>query len=175
MSHKSTYLTPFRRRIEQRTNYKKRLAMLKSNQPRLVVRKSNNNFLVEVVEYSPKGDKTKAFAHSNELKAMGWGKHKGNIPAAYLTGYLCGKKAKKAKIKSAILDIGLNTPVHGSRMFAGLKGAIDAGIEISADKKVFPSEDRIKGKHMGDDVEKVFQETLEKINKKFGEMNENQE
>ncbi len=171
MSHKSTYATPFRRRKEQKTNYKKRLALLKSKQLRLVARKSNNNFIAEVVEYFKTGDKARVFVHSRELKAFGWSKHAGNIPAAYLTGYLCGKKAVKDNLESAILDMGLNTPVHGSRIFAGLKGAIDAGLKVKADEKVFPSEDRIKGSHISPEVEKNFQETLENINKKFGEKN----
>ncbi|MFH1586930.1 MAG: 50S ribosomal protein L18 [Candidatus Diapherotrites archaeon] len=172
MSHKSTYATPFRRRKEQKTNYKKRLALLKSKQLRLVVRKSNNNLIAEVVEYFKAGDKTRVFVHSNELKDFGWTRHAGNIPAAYLTGYLCGKKAVKEKIESAILDMGLNTPVHGSRIFAGLKGAIDGGLKIKADEKVFPSGERIRGGHISPESEKNFQETLENINKKFGEKNE---
>ena len=41
MSRTSTYEVKFKRRNEGKTNYKKRLAMLKSGRPRAVIRKTN--------------------------------------------------------------------------------------------------------------------------------------
>ena len=49
MSTSTTFKVKFRRRRELKTDYRKRLAMLKGNKPRLVVRKSNNAMTVEVV------------------------------------------------------------------------------------------------------------------------------
>ncbi|HIH16519.1 MAG TPA: 50S ribosomal protein L18, partial [Candidatus Diapherotrites archaeon] len=114
MTEINTYAMPFRRRREERTNYKKRLALLKSGKLRLVVRKTNNNSIVQVVKYAQAGDECLVVAQSGELRKLGWTRHTGNLPAAYLTGYLCGKKAKKQSLLEAVLDIGLLTPVHGS-------------------------------------------------------------
>ncbi|HZX19680.1 MAG TPA: 50S ribosomal protein L18 [archaeon] len=167
MSSGPNYKVKFRRRRTFKTNYSKRLALIKSDKPRLVVRKTNNSTICEFVVYKPHGDEVKAYFASNSLKKSGWKGHTGNIPAAYLTGYLCAKKALKAEIKEAVLDLGLATPVHGNRIFAALKGAIDAGMKIPSDASAFPKEDRIKGKHISADAEKNFDEVKSKINKEF--------
>src|SRR3989344_5329010 len=116
-----TYKVKFRRRRESKTDYKKRLALLKSAKSRLVVRKGNNSVTVEAVTYEPQGDKVSAYFSSVMLRKLGWSGHTGNIPSAYLSGYACAKQAIKAGIKEAVLDIGLLSPVHGSRPFASLR------------------------------------------------------
>ena len=98
---------PYRRKREGKTNYKKRLEMLKSGALRLVVRTSLRHVTVQVVEYNVDGDKTLVAVNSKELAKYGWKGHGRNISVAYLTGYLCGKKALKKDIKEAILDQGL--------------------------------------------------------------------
>ncbi len=168
MSTGTTFKVKFRRRRELKTDYRKRLAMLKGNKPRLVVRKSNNAMTVEVVSYEQNGDKVNAFFTSLALKKMGWSGHGGNLPAAYLAGYGCAKKSIKAGIKEAVLDIGLASPVHGSRVFASLKGAIDAGMKIPADERVFPKMDRISGKHINEDTVKNFTQVKGAIDKEYG-------
>ncbi len=167
MTKKSTYSVPFRRRREEKTNYKKRLAILKSNKLRFVVRKSNNNTATQIIRYKKEGDETIAAALSNELKKFGWKMHKGNIPAAYLTGFLCGLRAKEKNVEDAILDIGLNAPIHGSIIFAAEKGAVDAGIRIAGDENVFPAEERLTGKHISEEVGRQVSKTKEEIIKKF--------
>ena len=169
MSSGPTFKVKFRRRRKSKTNYKKRLALLKSNKLRFVVRRTNNSTICEFVEYLPKGDDVKTFYASAALKKLGWKGHTGNLSAAYLTGYICGKKAIKEGVKEAILDIGLVTPIHGSRVFSALKGAIDAGITIPTDEKVFPSEDRISGKHINEETSTNFEETKKAIEKEFGD------
>lgn len=134
----------FRRKREGRTDYRKRLAMLKSRLPRLVVRKSNKHMTIQLVSYEPDGDKVLAIARSTELQKYGWTNATSNIPAAYLTGYLLAKKVKKGK---AIVDIGYQIHQPGSRIYAAVKGAKDGGLDIACSEKVFPSEDRIQGKH----------------------------
>ncbi len=168
MTEIMTYRMPFRRRRQEKTNYAKRLAFLRSGKPRLVVRKSNNSAIVQVVQYDPAGDKCMAMAQSSELKKLGWGKHGGNLPAAYLTGYLCAKKALKQSTKEAVLDIGLLTPVHGSAVFSALKGAVDAGLSIPCKADVFPSEDRIQGKHLGEGVAELMSKVKKEIDTKYG-------
>lgn len=61
----------FRRKREGRTDYKKRLKMLVSSIPRLVVRRTNKSIIVQVVEYSENGDKVIITANGSELKKHG--------------------------------------------------------------------------------------------------------
>ena len=63
---------PFRRKREGKTNYKKRIAFLTSEKPRLVIRKSLKNITAQIVIYEPKGDKVIASACSAELTKLGW-------------------------------------------------------------------------------------------------------
>jgi large subunit ribosomal protein L18 len=61
---------------------------------------------------------------------------------------LIGLEAKKKGIDEAILDIGLQRSTKGSAIYALVKGAIDAGLKIPVDEKMFPSEERIRGEHI---------------------------
>jgi len=152
-----------KRRREKKTNYKSRLALVKSGKPRLVIRKSLNNISVQFIDYKPDGDVTIASAVSTELKKLGWKGLAGNIPAAYLTGYLAGKRAKDKKIVEAILDLGLQTSTKGSRIYGALKGVLDAGVKIPHSEKILPSEERIKGKHVSGEIVKQFEDVKKKI------------
>ena len=75
MSYSPIYKVKFRRRRESKTDYKKRLALLKSGKHRLVVRESNNNMTVEVVSYKEKGDIVKAHFTATGLAKRGWRSH----------------------------------------------------------------------------------------------------
>jgi len=94
------------------------------------------------------GDKTLASAVSKELRNHGWSYATANLPAAYLTGLLAGRRARERGVESAVLDIGLNPPVKGSRVYAALKGAIDAGLQVPHNPEVLPDEERVTGKHI---------------------------
>jgi large subunit ribosomal protein L18 len=152
----------FKRRLQCKTNYRRRLGLLKSGKVRLVIRKSLSNISVQFVNFKPEGDETLASAVSAELKKFGWTRS-GNLPAAYLTGLLAGKKAKKNNVTEAVLDLGIQNSTKGSRIYAALKGAVDAGINIPHSNDILPSDDRIKGKHISDDVVKQFEEVKKKI------------
>ncbi len=168
MAEKATHKVPFRRRREKKTDYRKRLASVKSGKPKMVVRKSNKSVLGQVIQYSPKGDKTLVHCSSRELKKLGWNLSLKNIPAAYLTGLMLGVKAKKKNIYDAVPDIGMATPVHGSAVFAAVKGAADAGMKVALDKKAAPKEERIKGKHIESyKKEKKASEAFENTKKKI--------
>ncbi len=153
-----TYRVQFRRRREGKTDYRKRLKLLLSRKPRVVVRKSNKYVRMQLVLADTFGDNTLVSAISSELKGYGYGYGyeggKCNIPAAYLTGLLFGRKAKEAGFDEAILDIGLHTTLHGSKVYAALKGAIDSGMSLPHDSAVFPSKERIRGEH----IAKLLQE-----------------
>ncbi|MBW2974225.1 50S ribosomal protein L18 [Candidatus Woesearchaeota archaeon] len=155
--------TGFKRKRLGKTDYRKRLRILSSNRPRLVVRKSLKNILAQVVEYKGKGDKVILSVHSSELKKMGYDGNKGNIPASYLIGLLIGSKAKKSNIRELVLDIGLQKSVKGSRIYSLLKGCIDSGLSIPHSKEIFPSEDRIKGAHIKNFNSNKFEEIKNKI------------
>jgi len=150
-----------KRKRQGKTNYKKRLAMLKSKKNRLVIRKSLNNIIIQIIEFDKKGDKVIVKGHSSEIKKLGWKFHTGNIPCAYLTGYLLGTKAKKEGIKEVVLDIGLNTSTKGSRLYASLKGFIDSGMNIKYSEEILPDEKKINGEHI-----KTYFEINKKENKK---------
>lgn len=157
------FAVKFRRRREGSTNYQKRLSLLKSGKVRLVVRRSNKHITCQLVQYNRTGDKVLASATSKSLEKLGW-KHSGkNLPAAYLTGYAVGVAAKKAKVSEAILDHGLYDKTQGSRIYAALKGAIDAGLTVPHGEGLFPSEDRISGAHINEKVKKDFSAVKAKV------------
>lgn len=146
---------PYRRKRESKTNYKKRLALLKSGQNRLVIRKSSNMMTAQVINYHPDGDRIVVSATSAELRKLGWKMHKANLPSAYLTGLLLGMKAKKSKVSKAVLDLGLQIPIKGGKLFAALKGAVDAGMDISHYEDALPSAERVSGKHIAEYAAKI--------------------
>jgi len=146
---------PFRRKRKGLTDYKKRIRMLMSSKPRLVVRKGSKKIVAQIVEYGEKGDVIRAAATSIELKKKGWNYNPGNIASAYLTGLTIGKKAMKNGVKEAILDIGLYTPKKGSKIFAVLKGAVDAGLTIPHSEDKLPDEKRIRGEHIAEHASKI--------------------
>lgn len=151
-----------KRRREKKTDYKKRLALVKSGKIRLVIRRSLNNIRVQFVEFNPSGDKTLISAISTELKKLGWNRT-GNVPGSYLTGLLAGKKAKEKKIDEAVLDIGLQSSTKGSRIYAALKGVLDAGVNVVHSEKILPDENRIKGSHISEELVNQFEQTKAKI------------
>lgn len=149
MAKNARYCVPFRRRKEGKTDYKARKALLLSGKPRLVARSSLNNVLAQVVVAKPGGDEVLVSAQSRELaRKYGWKAPRGNLPAAYLTGFLCGLKAKSKGIEEAILDIGLYPPTKGARIFAVLKGVLDAKVDVPHSEEKLPDEKRIKGEHI---------------------------
>lgn len=120
--------------------------MLMGKRDFVTVHISNENTLVQIHKPGMTGDKVIAFAHSRYLVSKGWKGSRKNIPAAYLTGYIAGKKALGKGAKNAILYSG--TKKYTQRMAAALKGVVDAGLEIPANSETFPSEQRIKGEHL---------------------------
>ncbi|MEM3356511.1 MAG: 50S ribosomal protein L18 [Candidatus Bathyarchaeia archaeon] len=149
MARSSVYRVPLRRRREGKTDYRARKALILSEKPRLVVRCSLKNVAVQMIIAKPVGDEVLASAHSRELRKHGWKAPTGNVPAAYLTGLLCGLKAKAKGVEEAILDMGLAAPTKGSRVFAALKGVLDAGVEVPCSEEKIVAE-RTEGKHIAE-------------------------
>jgi large subunit ribosomal protein L18 len=140
------YSKILRRLREEKTNYKKRGTMLTGKRDFITVNITNQNTQVQILTPGMTGDKVIASAHSRYLLEKGWRGSRKSIPAAYLTGYLAGKKALGKGAKGAIMYTG--TRRYTQRMAAALKGIIDAGVEVPADEKTFPVEERINGEHL---------------------------
>ncbi len=164
MSHGPRYRVKFRRRREGKTDYRKRLALLKSRKTRIVVRKSLRNIRVQFIDYDERGDIVRASAIASELvKKYNWKYSTSTTPAAYLTGLLAGVRAKEKGITKGVLDIGRHVPARGSKVFAALKGVLDAGIDCPHSEEMLPSEDRILGTHLNENISKDLPEIKTKI------------
>ena len=160
MAHGTNYKVAFRRRREGKTDYAARIKLVDYEKSRLVVRVSNAHATVQVIDYAPEGDVTVASAVSKQLAGFGYKGNTGNISAFYLTGYLCAKRALANGIENAILDIGLKSPIKGSKVFAALKGAVDAGLEVPHGDFIFPEDERIRGEHVANYAESLSAEDV---------------
>ena len=170
MARGPRYRVPWRRRREGKTNYYKRLKLVLSGKPRLVVRRTNKYVIVQVAEARIEGDRMIAVAHSRELvKRYGWKAGTKNTSAAYLTGFLAALRALKAGVREAVLDIGLASPTPGSRVFAALKGALDAGMDIPHSETILPPMERIRGEHIASWAAKLSEEDPERYKRLFSQ------
>ena len=157
------YRVPFRRRREGRTDYRVRSKLLRGGKPRVVVRKTLNQTIVQFVVADAAGDKVLATAQSLELKQHGWSAGTGNLPAAYLTGFLAGRRASAKGLKEAVLDIGMQRPSRGGRLFAALQGLLDSGVAVPHSPEVLPAKERLRGAHIGDEIPKQFDAVKAKL------------
>lgn len=154
-----------RRRKECKTDYAKRIKLLKSGAPRIVFRKTNRYVLAQYVTSKEAQDKVEFGINSKHLMKYGWPKEaRGSlksIPAAYLTGFLMGKKIIDKKLKTPVIDFGMLRVLHKSKVYAFLKGLIDAGVKIDCKEETFPKEERIKGQDLKNKI--PFNEIKSKI------------
>lgn len=170
MARGPKYRISFRRRREGKTNYHRRLKLIISRRKRLVIRCSNKHTTVQVVEALVQGDKILSQSHSSQLeKQFAWVHNTGNMPSAYLSGYLCGLRAKKAKIQDIILDIGII--VHNERIKSAFRGFLDAGMEVPHDDKWFPKKigERVNGSHI-ETYAKLLKKKPTQYKKKFSKI-----
>jgi large subunit ribosomal protein L18 len=154
------------RRLKGKTDYKARLALLKSEKPRLVVRKTNRYIIAQLVVTEIAQDKVMIGLSSKSLLTKGWPKEKSgslkSLAACYLTGLLIGKLAKE-KYKEAILDMGMYRNIQKSRLYSFLKGAIDAGLKVPHGKEALPNDEQIK---QNANVKEFFEKEKIKLKKK---------
>jgi large subunit ribosomal protein L18 len=171
MARGSKYRVSRKRRREGKTNYYVRYRLVKSKHIILVVRKTNRYILAQFTYPTPIGDYTLAAAHSRELvKLFGWKGGTKNTPTAYLVGLLAGLRAKKLGITKAVAYIGLHRPVRGSKIFAVIKGVLDAGIEVPVDKEMLPDDNRIKGLIIAEYAKMLSERDPERFKKQFSAM-----
>lgn len=151
-----------RRRKEGKTDYKARMGFLKSEKPRIVVRKTNRYITGQIIVANIAQDKVVSSVSSKDLLSKGWPKELSgslkSIPASYLTGIMLGKKSKE--VKEAVFDIGLYRNVKNSRVYAFLNGLVDSGFNIKHDKKVFPGEKILLGNEKTGNLVNKIKESL---------------
>jgi large subunit ribosomal protein L18 len=116
---------------------------------------SNKHVRAQLITPGLDGDETHASASSEDLDEYGWEAPTGNLPSAYLTGYLAGKRALAAGVEEAVLDIGLNTATPGNKVFGVQEGAIDAGVEIPHNESVLADWSRNRGEHIAEYAEQL--------------------
>ncbi len=162
----SIYTVKYRRKRDGLTDYKKRMKLLLGSKPRLVVRKSLKHITIQLIEFQPKGDKVLLTSSSKELVKHGWKANTGNLSAAYLTGYLLAKKAKKAT--ECVLDIGQYTSVKGCVLYAAAQGALEGGLKVPLSKEIVPTMPRIRGEHVAS-YAKQLKANKDKYQKQFAQ------
>lgn len=157
------------RRSRNKTDYSKRLKLLKSEIPRVVFRKTNRYIIAQYVESEEAQDSIKMGISSKKLISKGWPKNMEgslkSIPASYLTGYLFGIEIKKKKLANPIVDMGMIKAIHKNKAYAFLKGLKDSGIGIKCDESLFPEEEKIIGKNLKNNLSKEFKEIKKNIEK----------
>ncbi|MBL7147397.1 MAG: 50S ribosomal protein L18 [Nanoarchaeota archaeon] len=163
MKKSKNYTVKFKRKRKSKTDYKKRLELLKSKKPRIVIRKSSKTITSQLINYETKGDKTLLLIKSSNLKVLGWKYNTKNSSSAYLTGLLLGTKAKKLNINEAIVDFGLQRLTKNSVLYATVNGIIDGGLKVPHNKKIIVPKERILGLHINKDIQKNFEEVKNKI------------
>lgn len=161
------FIIKHRRRREKKTNAKKRLALLKSDKTRVVIRRSLTGMQIQFIDYDADGDKTSLSIVSQHLKKLGWKHSTKSIPASYLIGLVAGKTALEKNINEAVLDTGLQTLTKGSRIYAALKGLVDAGVNIPHSPEIFPSPERLRGDHIQNINKEEFVKNIEEMKKKI--------
>jgi large subunit ribosomal protein L18 len=155
-----------RRRKAGLTDYRRRLRLLRSEQPRAVVRVSNTRTSCQLVTWAVEGDKVALNVTGNDLvKKFSWPDKmsKKSVPASYLVGYALGKAAIAAGHEDAVLDIGLAASTPGSRVFAALRGMVEAGLNVPHSEEILPDDDRINGAHIDEAVANAIETTKASI------------
>lgn len=181
----------------------------KYNSPkyRLVVRFTNSDIICQIVHAKIVGDFTTTCAYAHELPRYGIANGLTNYAAAYCTGLLVGRRhLKKLGLDTkyagqvevdgndytvepnddgprpfcALLDVGLVRTTTGNRVFAAMKGALDAGVDIPHKETRFVGYDPegksldadtfrkyILGGHVSDYMKMLSSSKPEKYNKLF--------
>ena len=79
---------------------------------------------------------------------------------------LCGVKAKQKNVHEAILDTGLHKSSKGSRIYAALKGVIDAGIHVPHSEEILPDKETIEGKKI-ENYAKILSQSQNEYKRQF--------
>ena len=143
-----TYVRTLKRIRRDKTNYRKRAAVIIGRHSFVTVKVTDQNVAAQMLKPTPTGDLVIASVHSRELAKQGWKGSSNSLPACYLTGLLLGKKAQAKGTNKGILYIGKDH--FTSRVAACVKGIADSGLNIPVGEESFPDGDRITGQHIAD-------------------------
>ena len=160
----------FRRRKAGLTDYRRRLKLLRGRKSRAVVRISNTRTTCQLVDWAASGDLVKVTMTGSDLmKKYGWPEDfsQKSVPASYLVGFAMGKAAVAQGCEQAVLDVGLAATPIGGRVFAALRGMVDAGMDIPHGDHVLPGNERINGAHIGDSVAGAVESTKKTIEEAY--------
>ena len=138
-----SYIKTLKRIRNNKTNYRKRKAVLISKRNFVTIKVSNQNIHCQLIQPAMKGDMVLTHAGSKELAKYGWKGSLNNLSACFLVGLILGKKMEAKKIDSAILYIGKTS--FTSKVAACLKGIAATGINIPLSEESLPSEERVNG------------------------------
>ena len=159
-----TYVQTLKRIRSDKTNYRKRAALLIGRHSFVTVKVSDQNVAAQVLKPTPTGDIVIASAHSRELAKQDWKGAFNNLPACYLTGLLMGKKTLEKGVKNAVLYVGKDH--FTSRVAACLKGIVDSGVTMPVSEESLPPEERITGRHIAK-YASTLKEDQEEYNSRF--------
>ena len=137
-----------RRRRENRTDYLARKKLLLSGHPMLVTRRTSNYVYVSICLASGKGEVTLASASSKELAEDFNLVGLRNLPSAYLTGLLAGRRAREKNLETAVVSLGPAWSSNASIPFAVAQGCTDAGLEVPVGGQAKVAQDRLRGQHI---------------------------
>lgn len=159
-----TYVHTLKRIRDDKTNYRRRAALLIGRRSFVTVKVSDQNVAAQVLKPTPTGDIVIASAHSRELAKQGWKGGLNNLPACYLTGMMAAKKALGKGVNSAVLYIGKDH--FTSRVAACMKGILDGGVNMPVSEESLPEQKRISGQHIAD-YAGALKENQEEYNSRF--------
>jgi large subunit ribosomal protein L5e len=142
---------------------------------RLVARITSTRVIAQIVFATIQGDRVFCQADSTEFRKWGLTTGLANYPSAYATGLLLGRRLlhkvglstmytentkkgtanhvgdnsndKERRPFKAILDVGLRATKTGSKVFAVMKGAADAGLHIPHSDERFPGKAEENGEN----------------------------
>jgi len=143
-----TYVRTLKRIRNNKTNYRKRKAILIGKNNFITVKISNENIHCQLIKPSINGDFVISYATSKDLLKYGWKGSFNNLSACFLVGLILGKKMLAGNNNNAVLYTGKTS--FTSRVAACLKGIVSAGVNIPMSEESFPDEDRINGTHISE-------------------------
>ena len=143
-----TYVRTLKRIRLDKTNYRKRAAVIVGRHSFATVKVTDQNVAAQILKPTPTGDLVIASAHSHELAKHGWKGSTNSLPACYLTGLLLGKKALEKGTSKAVLYIGKDH--FTTRVATCAKGIADSGVNIPISEESLPDFERISGQHIAE-------------------------
>ena len=161
------YTAVLRRNRQNRTNYRKRLAVLIGRRSFVSITISNQNVLAQVLKPLAMGDSVVAAVRSIELLKYGWKGSMNSIPTCYLTGLLLGKRTLEKGMNNLVLYTGKGS--FTSRIAACLKGIIDAGVSMPVSEGSLPKIERVNGGHIAQ-YAKLLKKDESKYNSQFSSL-----